>query len=80
MPPAFMNSPASMKKGTASSGKLLAPSHMFWMTICGSVMPMKYIMHKPHPIRAKATGMPSAISASKEVMKMKTVMPWFLRG
>ena len=40
MPPAFMNSPASMKNGTASSGKLLAPSHMFWITICGSVMPM----------------------------------------
>ena len=40
MPPAFMNSPASMKKGTASSGKLLAPSHMFWITIWGSVTPM----------------------------------------
>ena len=40
MPPAFISSPASMKKGTASSGKLLAPSHMFWMMSCGSVMPM----------------------------------------
>ena len=40
IPPALMNSPASMKNGTARSGKLLAPSHIFWMTICGSVSPM----------------------------------------
>jgi hypothetical protein len=32
-PPAFMNSPASRKKGTASNGKLSAPSTKRWAMI-----------------------------------------------
>jgi hypothetical protein len=39
-PPTFMISPASMKKGTASSGKLLAPSIRFWARIWASKLPM----------------------------------------
>ncbi len=35
-PPTFMISPASMKKGTASRGKLLAPSSTFCARICAS--------------------------------------------
>jgi hypothetical protein len=58
MPPAFMNSPASMKNGTANSGKLFAPSHMFWMTIWGSVMPIWNMTARPQPTSANATGMP----------------------
>ena len=37
-PPAFMISPASMKNGTASSGKLSAPSITFCARICASKM------------------------------------------
>ena len=33
-PPVFMISPASMKNGTAMSGKLSAPLMMFCATIC----------------------------------------------
>src|SRR6185369_5877417 len=35
-PPRFISSPASMKNGTAISGKLSAPLMMFWATICES--------------------------------------------
>jgi hypothetical protein len=37
-PPVFMISPASMKKGTAISGKLSAPLIMFCAMICASNM------------------------------------------
>ena len=64
IPPAFMNSPASMKKGTASSGKLLAPSHMFCTTICGSVMPRCTIRASAQPSRANEMGVPMATKKS----------------
>jgi hypothetical protein len=53
-PPAFMNSPASRKKGTASSGKLSAPSTKRCARICESkagsapVAAMKPISATPH--------------------------------
>ena len=37
-PPVFMISPASMKNGTAISGKLSAPLMMFWAMIWASNM------------------------------------------
>ena len=47
MPPAFMNSPASMKKGTASSGKLSAPLTTFCARICASNMSRCHISATP---------------------------------
>jgi len=39
MPPTVISSPASMKKGIASSGKLSAPTIMFWATTWASKLP-----------------------------------------
>src|SRR5215218_6176227 len=73
-PPAFMISPASMKKGTASSGKLLAPSITFCARICASNMFMCHISAAPQASRAKAIGTPSAMAPSSEPRKMVMVM------
>ncbi len=51
-PPVFMISPASMKKGTAISGKLSAPLMMFWAMICASIMSIRYISASPQTISA----------------------------
>ena len=47
-PPVFMISPASMKNGTAISGKLSAPLMKFWAMICASKMSRWYISATPH--------------------------------
>ena len=47
-PPVFMISPASMKNGTAISGKLSAPLMMFWAMICASNMSSCSIRATPH--------------------------------
>ena len=46
-PPTFMISPASMKNGTASSGKLSAPLMTFCARICASNMSMWIIRTTP---------------------------------
>src|SRR3990167_6574744 len=73
-PPAFMISPASMKKGTASSGKLLAPSITFCARICASNMFICHISAAPHSSRAKAIGTPSAMAANNEPRKIAIVI------
>src|SRR5688572_13809163 len=73
-PPAFMISPASMKKGTASSGKLLAPSITFCARIWASNMFMCHISAAPQASRAKAMGTPRAMAPSKDPRKMAMVM------
>jgi hypothetical protein len=47
-PPTFMISPASMKKGTASSGKLSAPLIRFCARIWVSNWPSQAISATPH--------------------------------
>src|SRR6187431_3088193 len=73
-PPAFMISPASMKKGTASSGKLLAPSITFCARIWASNMFMCHMRAAPQASRANAMGTPSAMAPSSEPRKMAMVM------
>src|SRR5262245_59123430 len=73
-PPLFMISPASMKNGTAISGKLSAPLMMFCATICESKMSSECISAMPHTISAKAIGMPSAIAPSSEKVNTAIVM------
>ena len=72
-PPLFMISPASMKNGTAISGKLSAPLMMFCATICESKMSSECISAMPHTISANAIGMPSAIAPSSENVKIAMV-------
>ena len=74
MPPAFINSPASRKKGTARSVKLSAPLSMFCATICGLSMSMCHIIARPETMSAKATGMPSAMAPSNAAMKTNTII------
>src|SRR5436190_23076135 len=73
--PRFMISPASMKNGTAISGKLSAPLMMFWATIWESKMSSECISATPQTISANAIGMPSAIAPSKEKVKTASVTP-----
>ena len=73
-PPVFITSPASMKKGTASSGKLSAPLMTFCARICASNMSMCHISAAPHSSREKAIGMPSAMAPSSEKRKTAMVM------
>src|SRR5512133_3336078 len=73
-PPAFMISPASMKKGTASSGKLLAPSITFCARICASNMSMCHIRAAPQASSEKAIGTPRAMAPSSAPRKMVMVM------
>ena len=68
-----MSSPASMKNGTAISGKLSAPLMMFCAMICESKMSSECIKATPHTIRAKAMGIPSAIAPSSESVKTAMV-------
>ena len=74
IPPAFINSPASMKKGTAINGKLSAPLIKFCDTIWVSKLSKCNISATPDTIREKARGMPKAMAANKEPMKTKTVI------
>ena len=46
-PPVFIISPASMKNGTAISGKLSAPLMKFCAMICASKMSRWYISATP---------------------------------
>src|SRR5262249_15555192 len=78
-PPTFMISPASMKNGTASSGKLSAPLMTFCARICGSNRFRCHIKATPDTSSEYAIGMPSAIAPSSEPRKMMTVMA-ALRG
>src|ERR1700759_4732432 len=73
-PPRFINSPASMKNGTAISGKLSAPLMMFWATIWESKTSSECISATPQTISAKAIGMPSAIAPSREKVKTASVI------
>src|SRR3954467_12811210 len=73
-PPAFMISPASMKKGTANSGKLLAPSIVFCARICGSNMFKCNISAAPHTSSENAMGTPSAMAPSSAPRKMAMVI------
>src|SRR5262245_21127152 len=77
-----MISPASMKNGTAISGKLSAPLMIFCATICESKMSSECISATPQTIRAKAIGIPSAMAPSRETVKTAMVMSGseFLRG
>src|SRR3954462_14507962 len=79
-PPAFMISPASMKKATASSGKLLAPSIVFCARICGSNMFMCHISAAPQASSEKAIGTPRAMAPSRAPRKMVIVMGGSLAG
>ncbi len=72
-PPLFISSPASMKNGTAISGKLSAPLMMFWATICESKISSECISATPQTISANAIGMPSAIAPSREKVKTAIV-------
>src|SRR5262245_49007731 len=74
-PPRFINSPASMKKGTAISGKLSAPLMMFWATIWESKFCSECISAMPQTISANAIGMPSAMAPSRENVKTASVTP-----
>jgi hypothetical protein len=69
-----MISPASMKKGTASSGKLLAPSSRFCARIWASKLPRCTISATPHNSSENAIGTPSAMAASRDPRKTMTVM------
>ena len=69
-----MISPASMKNGTASSGKLSAPLITFCARICASNRFMCHINATPDTSSEYAIGMPSAIAASSEPRKMRTVI------
>ena len=68
-----MTSPASMKNGTAISGKLSAPLMMFWATICESKISSECISATPQTISANAIGMPSAMAPSSEKVKTASV-------
>ncbi len=71
-PPVFITSPASMKNGTAISGKLSAPLITFWATIWESNRPRWIISATPLRIRAKAIGMPIAMVPSSDDRKTAT--------
>ena len=73
-PPAFMISPANMKNGTASKGKLLAPSSRFCARIWASNMFRCHISATPQIKSENAIGMPMAIAPSREKTKIAIVM------
>ena len=72
-PPVFMISPASMKKGTANKGKLLAPSIRFCARIWASNMSICHMRATPHSNKENAIGMPSAMAASNDPKKTAMV-------
>lgn len=69
-----MISPANMKNGTASSGKLSAPLTTFCARICASNRSRCHISATPLMSSANAMGMPMPMAISKEPRKMVTVM------
>lgn len=73
-PPWFMASPASMKKGTASNGKLSAPLMTFCARICASKRSRCHIRATPHRSSEYAMGTPMAMQASSAPRKMAMVM------
>ncbi|MNV64811.1 hypothetical protein D3C71_1574730 [compost metagenome] len=73
-PPTFMISPASMKNGTASSGKLSAPPMTFCARICESKMSRCHISATPLASSAKAMGTPKAMTPNSDPIKMAMVM------
>ena len=73
-PPWFMISPASMKKGTASKGKLLEPSMMFCARICASNMSRCHIRAAPESNKENAMGTPRAMAKSREPKNIDKVM------
>lgn len=76
MPPAFISSPASMKKGIASKGKLSAPSTSFCDRMVVSIWPWVTIRAAPQTSSEKAIGRPSAMAPKSVTAKMATVMAW----
>jgi hypothetical protein len=64
IPPAFMSSPARMKKGTASSGKLSTPATRFWASSCVSQKLSTQAMPAPVSTRARPMFMPMPMSTS----------------
>ena len=73
-PPVFITSPANMKNGTASKGKLLEPSMMFCAKICASNMFRCHISAAPHNNKEKAMGTPNNMAANNEERKTAMVM------
>ena len=69
MPPAFISSPARMKNGTASSGKLSMPATRFCASSWVSQKSSAQAMPAPVSTRAKAIGMPRPISSSMPTEK-----------
>ncbi len=69
-----MISPASMKKGTASSGKLLLPSITFCARICASNMSRCHISAAPDSSSENAIGTPSIIAPISAPRKMVIVI------
>ena len=68
MPPAFMSSPASTKKGTASSGKLSTPPTRFCASSWGSKKSSTQAMAAPVSTRARPMFMPVPMSTSMPTM------------
>src|SRR3990167_2393302 len=64
MPPLFISSPARMKKGTASSGKLSTPATMFCASSWVSQKSITQAMAAPVSSKAKAMFMPMPMSTS----------------
>ena len=76
IPPVFMISPASRKKGIAISGKLSIPRKMFWMMSAGDQTPIVIDSTSAVRNRAKAMGTVSRMNPKSEARnKLRTVMP-----
>jgi hypothetical protein len=74
MPPRFINWPARMKNGIASSAKLSRPVAMRWATVVNAgseAMPSSMVIRVPMPM-AKATGTPSSSSVAKTATSTRT--------
>jgi len=69
MPPAFISSPASTKKGTASSAKLSTPPTRFCASSCASQKPSTQAMPAPVSTSARPMFMPMPISISMPTQK-----------
>src|SRR5690606_22590825 len=79
-PPTFISSPARMKKGTASRGKLSKPACRF----CASSWVLKksrcHIRATPDTSRETAMGMPIAMEANRTARKISVVSMRALLG
>src|SRR6476620_10400530 len=69
MPPEFISSPARMKNGTASSGKLSMPATRFCASSWVSQKPSTQAMPAPVSTRASAMFMPMPMSTSMPAEK-----------